>query len=126
MADKSNKKLIEEIGNMTVFELSELVKELEETFDVSAAPIAAAVPASVSAEGAAAEEKTEFKVSLQEAGDKKVAVIKAVKQMTGWGLGEAKKAVEDTPSVIVEGVAKEKAEEVRKALEEAGAKVAIS
>ena len=126
MAEKSHKKLIEEIGNMTVFELSELVKELEETFEVSATPVVASAPTAAVVAGAPVEEKTEFKVSLQEVGDKKVAVIKAVKQMTGWGLGEAKKAVEDAPSVIVEGATKEKAEEVKKALEEAGAKVALS
>lgn len=126
MAAKSMDKLIEEIGGLSVLELSELVKALEDKFGVSAAmPVAAAAPAAAgSAEPA--EEKTEFKVTLKAAGDKKVAAIKAVKQATGWGLGDAKKAVEGAPSVIVEGVSKEEAEKVKKALEDAGAQVELS
>ena len=116
MAD--TKKFIEEIKNMTVLELSELVKAIEEEFGVSAAaPIAvAAAPAA-----AAAEEKTEFDVVLTSAGGNKVAVIKAVKDATGLGLVEAKAIVDGAPKTIKEGVSKEIAEELVKKLKDAGA-----
>ena len=119
MAD--TKKFIEEIKNMTVLELSELVKAIEEEFGVStAAPIAvAAAPAAGAA--AAAEEKTEFDVVLTSAGGNKVAVIKAVKDATGLGLVEAKAIVDGAPKTIKEGVSKEIAEELVKKLKDAGA-----
>ena len=119
MAD--TKKFIEEIKNMTVLELSELVKAIEEEFGVSAAaPIAvAAAPAAGGA--AAAEEKTEFDVVLTSAGGNKVAVIKAVKDATGLGLVEAKAIVNGAPKTIKEGVSKEIAEELVKKLKDAGA-----
>ena len=119
MAD--TKKFIEEIKNMTVLELSELVKAIEEEFGVSAAaPIAvAAAPAAGAA--AAAEEKTELDVVLTSAGGNKVAVIKAVKDATGLGLGEAKAIVDGAPKTIKEGVSKEIAEELVKKLKDAGA-----
>ena len=119
MAD--TKKFIEKIKNMTVLELSELVKAIEEEFGVSAAaPIAvAAAPAAGGA--AAAEEKTEFDVVLTSAGGNKVAVIKAVKDATGLGLVEAKAIVDGAPKTIKEGVSKEIAEELVKKLKDAGA-----
>lgn len=119
MAD--TKKFIEEIKNMTVLELSELVKAIEEEFGVSAAaPIAvAAAPAAGAA--AASEEKTEFDVVLTSAGGNKVAVIKAVKDATGLGLVEAKAIVDGAPKTIKEGVSKEIAEELVKKLKDAGA-----
>ena len=119
MAD--TKKFIEEIKNMTVLELSELVKAIEEEFGVSAAaPIAvAAAPAAGAA--AAAEEKTEFDVVLTSAGGNKVAVIKAVKDATGLGLVEAKAIVYGAPKTIKERVSKENAEELVKKLKDAGA-----
>lgn len=119
MAD--TKKFIEEIKNMTVLELSELVKAIEEEFGVSAAaPIAvAAAPAAGAA--AAGEEKTEFDVVLTSAGGNKVAVIKAVKDATGLGLVEAKAIVDGAPKTIKEGVSKEIAEELVKKLKDAGA-----
>lgn len=119
MAD--TKKFIEGIKNMTVLELSELVKAIEEEFGVSAAaPIAvAAAPAAGAA--AAAEEKTEFDVVLTSAGGNKVAVIKAVKDATGLGLVEAKAIVDGAPKTIKEGVSKEIAEELVKKLKDAGA-----
>lgn len=119
MAD--TKKFIEEIKNMTVLELSELVKAIEEEFGVSAAaPIAvAAAPAAGGA--ATAEEKTEFDVVLTSAGGNKVAVIKAVKDATGLGLVEAKAIVDGAPKTIKEGVSKEIAEELVKKLKDAGA-----
>ena len=119
MAD--TKKFIEEIKNMTVLELSELVKAIEEEFGVSAAaPIAvAAAPAAGGA--AAAEEKTEFDVVLTSAGGNKVAVIKAVKDATGLGLVEAKAIVDEAPKTIKEGDSKEIAEELVKKLKDAGA-----
>lgn len=123
MAD--TKKFIEEIKNMTVLELSELVKAIEEEFGVSAAaPIAvAAAPAAGGA--AAAEEKTEFDVVLASFGDAKMAVIKAVKDVCGLGLKEAKELVEAAPKAIKEGASKAEAEEIKAKLEEAGAKIEL-
>jgi large subunit ribosomal protein L7/L12 len=119
--------LIEAISNMTVLELSELVSAMEEKFGVSAAaPVAvAAAPAAGGAGGAAAEEKTEFDVVLEETGGEKIKVIKAVREITGLGLKEAKDLVEGAPKPVKEGAAKEEAEEIKKKLEEAGAKVAL-
>lgn len=117
--------VLEYISNLTVLELSELVKEFEEKFGVSAAPVMVAGAAGVAAEGDSAEEKTEFDVVLVEAGDKKINVIKVVRTLTGLGLKEAKDAVEKTPSTLKEGISKEEAEEAKKQLEEAGAKVEL-
>mgnify|MGYP006302454947 FL=1 len=117
-------KLIEAIENMTVLELSELVKELEEKFDVSAsAPVAMA--AAPGAAGGAAEEQTEFDVVLNGPGQKKIKVIKAVREITGLGLKEAKGLVDDAPKAVKEGVSKDEAEEIKSQLEEAGADVEI-
>ena len=119
--------LIEAISNMTVLELSELVSAMEEKFGVSAAaPVAvAAAPAAGGAAAAAAEEKTEFDVVLEEAGAEKIKVIKAVREITGLGLKEAKDLVEGAPKSVKEGAAKGEAEELKKKLEEAGAKVSL-
>ena len=119
--------VIEFISNMTVLELSELVKEMEEKFGVSAAaPVAmmAAGPADSGA-GAAAEEKTEFDVILTSFGDKKIGIIKEVRAITGLGLKEAKTLVESVPAPIKEGIVKEDAEKIKAQLEEAGAQVEI-
>lgn len=115
--------LIEEVKGLSVLELSELVHALEETFGVSAAAAAVAAPAAGAAE--AAEEKTEFDVVLKECGANKIAVIKVVREITGLGLKEAKEAVEGAPKAIQEGVNKEKAEEIKAKLEEAGAAVTL-
>jgi len=112
--------VLEFISGMSVLELSELVKEFEEKFGVSAQPVAVAGAAGGDA-GAAAEEKTEFDVVLTAAGDKKINVIKAVRAITGLGLKEAKEAVESVPSTIKEAADKDAAEEAKKTLEEAGA-----
>lgn len=125
MAEITKQDVVDFIANMTVLELSELVKELEEKFGVSAAaPVAmAAMPAGAAA--APVEEKTEFDVILVEAGDKKINVIKEVRAITGLGLKEAKDLVEGTPAPVKEGIAKEEAEKFKKQLEEAGAKVEL-
>lgn len=111
--------VLEFISNMSVLELSELVKEFEEKFGVSAQATAVAGGPAVAAE--AAEEQTEFTVILTSAGDKKINAIKVVRAITGLGLKEAKTAVEETPSVLKEGVSKEEAEAFKKEIEEAGA-----
>lgn len=115
--------VLEFISNLSVLELSELVKEFEEKFGVSAAPVMVAGAVGGAAE--AAEEKTEFNIVLVDSGDKKINVIKVVRALTGLGLKEAKDAVEGTPSVLKEGVSKEEAEAAKKELEEAGAKVEL-
>ena len=112
------------VEGMTVLELNELVKAFEEKFGVSAAAVAVAGPAGGGA-AAAAEEKTEFTVVLAEAGANKVAVIKAVRELTGLGLKEAKDVVDGAPKAVKEGVDKAAAEEAKKKLEEAGAKVEV-
>ncbi len=119
--------VIEYISNLSVLELSELVKEFEEKFGVSAQPtvVAGAVAAGGDAGGAAAEEKTEFDVVLTDPGAKKINAIKVVRAVTGLGLKEAKEAVESCPTTIKEGISKEEAEEIKKQFEEAGAKVEI-
>lgn len=119
----TNDQLIEHISNMSVLDMANLVKELEEKFGVSAAPVA--VAGGAVADGGAAEEKTEFDVVLAEAGDKKINVIKEVRAITGLGLKEAKEIVEGAPKKIKEGVSKEEAEEMKKKLEAAGAKVEL-
>ncbi|MGG7048731.1 MULTISPECIES: 50S ribosomal protein L7/L12 [unclassified Campylobacter] len=116
--------VLEFISNLSVLELSELVKEFEEKFGVSAAPVM--VAGAVAGGGAdAVEEKTEFNIVLLDGGDKKINVIKVVRALTGLGLKEAKDAVEQTPSVLKEGVSKDEAEAAKKELEEAGAKVEL-
>jgi len=115
--------VLEYISGLSVLELSELVKEFEEKFGVSAQPVAVAGVAGAGAE--AAEEKTEFDVVLTDAGAKKIGVIKAVRALTGLGLKEAKEACESLPSTIKEGVDKDTAEEAKAALEEAGATVEV-
>ena len=128
MAEVTKEQVVEFISNMSVLELSEMVKELEEKFGVSAAAAAvAAAPAAVGAPGgeAAAEEKTEFDVILTSFGDKKINVIKEVRGITGLGLKEAKEFVESCPKAVKEGVSTEEAEEIKKKLEEAGASAEI-
>ena len=117
--------VLEFISNLSVLELSELVKEFEEKFGVRAAPVMVAGGAVAGGAADAAEEKTEFNVVLVDGGDKKINVIKVVRALTGLGLKEAKDAVEQTPSVIKEGVSKDEAEAAKKELEEAGAKVEL-
>lgn len=113
--------IMDAIGAMSVLELSELIKEMEEKFGVSAAaPVAAAAP-SAAGDAPAAEEKTQFNLVLTSFGDNKVAVIKAVRQITGLGLKEAKDLVEGAPRPVKEGVAKSDAEEAAKLLQDAGA-----
>lgn len=127
MADVTKQDVIDFIANMTVLELSEMVKELEEKFGVSAAaPVAmmAAGPGG-DAGAAAAEEKTEFDVVLIAPGDKKIGVIKEVRAITGLGLKEAKALVDEAPKPVKEGVAKEEAEQIKTQLEEAGAQVEL-
>ena len=112
----TREEIIEALKEMSLLEASELVKDIEETFGVSAAaPVG----------GAAAEEKTDFDVVLEGFGDNKIAVIKVVREITGLGLKEAKEAVEGAPKAIQEGVAKDKAEEIKAKLEEAGAAVTL-
>ena len=128
MAEVTKEQVVEFISNMSVLELSEMVKELEEKFGVSAAAAAvAAAPASGGAAGgeAASEEKTEFDVILTSFGDKKINVIKEVRAITGLGLKEAKEFVESCPKAVKEGVSTEEAEEIKKKLEEAGASAEI-
>ncbi|EAI6324530.1 50S ribosomal protein L7/L12 [Campylobacter jejuni] len=121
----SKEDVLEYISNLSVLELSELVKEFEEKFGVSAAPVMVAGGAAAGGAAAAAEEKTEFDIVLTNGGAKKIEVIKIVRALTGLGLKEAKDAVEQTPSTLKEGVAKAEAEEAKKQLEEAGAKVEL-
>lgn len=123
MASEKINALIEEVKGLTVLELSELVHALEEEFGVSAAAMVA--PAAGGAAAPAAEEKTEFDVVLAEVGAEKIKVIKAVREITGLGLAEAKAAVEAAPKAIKEGVSKDEAEELKKKLEEVGAKVEL-
>lgn len=119
--------ILEAIKGMSVLELADLVKELQDEFGISAAPVAAA-PAAAPAAGAPAveeEEKTEFNVVLQEIGDNKINVIKAVREVTTLGLREAKELVESAPKAVREAVAKDEAGQVKEKLEAAGAKVAL-
>ena len=120
----TREEIIEALKEMSLLEASELVKDIEETFGVSAAaPVA--VAAAPAAGAAAAEEKTEFDVVLAEVGAEKIKVIKVVREITGLGLKEAKEVVENAPKAIQEGVAKDKAEEIKAKLEEAGAAVTL-
>jgi len=126
MADITKDDVINFIANMTVLELSEMVKEMEEKFGVSAAaPVAVAAAGPAAAGGEQAEEKTEFDVILIGFGDKKIQVIKEVRAITNLGLKEAKTLVESTPVPVKEGVTKDEAEKIQKQLEEAGAQVDI-
>ena len=113
------------IDSMTVLEMSEFVKELEEKYGVTAAAPAVAIAAPADGGGAVAEEKTEFDVVLTAAGDKKIQVIKEVRTITGLGLKDAKDLVESAPKAIKEGVKKEEAEEIKKKVEEAGGTVEV-
>jgi large subunit ribosomal protein L7/L12 len=127
MADVTKDQVVEFLENMTVLELADLVKELEEKFGVSAAaPVAVAAAAAPAAGGeAAAEEKSEFDVVLTGAGDKKINVIKVVRAVTGLGLKEAKDLVDGAPQTVKEALPKEEADELKKQLEEAGASVEL-
>ncbi len=127
MAKVTKEQVVEFIESMSVLELAELVKELEEKFGVSAAaPVAvAAGPVAAAGEAAAAEEKDEFDVVLAAAGDKKINVIKVVRAVTGLGLKEAKEMVDGAPNTVKEGVSKDEAEDLKKQLEEAGATVEL-
>ena len=128
MADINKEDVIEFISNMTVLELSELIKEMEEKFGVSAAApvaMAAAAPGADAGGAAAEEEKTEFDVILVAAGDKKIQVIKEVRAITGLGLKDAKALVDEAPKPVKEGMPKEDAEKMKEQLEGAGAQVEL-
>ena len=127
MADITREQVVDFLSNMPVIQLADLIKTLEDKWGVKAAPVAVAGPA-VAAAGpaaAAAEEKTEFNVELKEAGGNKIAVIKVVREITGLGLKEAKDLVEGAPKVLKEGVSKADADDMKKKLEEAGAKIEL-
>ena len=119
------KKIIEDVKAMTVVELNDLVKAIEEEFGVSAAAMAVAAPAAGGAAAAAEEEKTEFNVVLTDVGANKIAVIKVVREITGLGLAESKAMVDGAPSTVKEAIAKEAAEEMVKKFAEAGAKAEL-
>ena len=124
----TKEEIVEAIKEMSVIDLSDLVKELEDTFGVSAAApvaVAAAAPADEDGAAAAAEEQTEFTVTLKDIGPNKINVIKAVREVTTLGLREAKSLVESAPTAVKEGVAKDAADEVKVKLEEAGATVEV-
>jgi large subunit ribosomal protein L7/L12 len=122
----STEDFVKQIETMTVLDLSNLVKALEDRFGVSAAAAAvAAAPAAGAAPAAVVEEQTEFTVVLEAAGEKKINVIKAVREVTSLGLKEAKDLVEGAPQTVKEGVSKEEAEKIKKAFEDAGAKVTV-
>jgi len=126
MADITKDDVIEFIANMSVLDLSELVKEMEEKFGVSAAaPVAMMAAGPADAGAGAAEEKTEFDVVLTAAGDKKIQVIKEVRAITGLGLKDAKALVDEAPKPVKEGIAKEDAEKIKAQLEEADAQVEL-
>jgi large subunit ribosomal protein L7/L12 len=123
----TKEEVVQFIENMTVLELSQLVKELETKFGVSAAaPVAFATMPGAAAEAPAAEEKTEFSVKLTDSGPQKIQVIKVVRAITGLGLKEAKELVDGAPNMIKEAVSKEEAEEVKKKIEEVGGKVEVA
>ena len=128
MATKSYEKMIEEIGKMSVLELADFVKDLEEKFGVTAArPVAAGAPAVAEQAAPEEEEKSAYKVTLKEGGTEKIKTIKAVRQaVPTLNLSDAKKAVEEVPTVLVESAPKEEAEKIKKDLEAAGAKVELS
>ena len=124
MANMNTEQMVEELSSWTVMEVANLVKELEEKWGVSAAPAAVAV-AGPAAAVEAAEEQTEFDVELTEAGGKKINVIKAIREITQLGVADAKALVEAAPKVVKEAVSKDEADEIKKKLEEAGAKVTV-
>jgi len=126
MANMNVEQMVEELSSWSVMDVANLVKALEEKWGVSAAPVAVAGAAPAAGGAAeAAEEQTEFDVELTEAGAKKINVIKAVREITALGLADAKNLVESAPKVVKEGVSKEEADEMKKKLEEAGAKVTV-
>ena len=125
MAKLSNDEIIAAFKEMTLIELSDFVKLFEETFDVEAAAPAAVAVAAPAADAPAAEEKDEFEVVLESAGDKKIAVVKVVKNLAGLGLKEAKDLVDGAPSTIFENAKKEDAEKAKAEIEEAGGKVTL-
>ena len=125
MADISKEQVVEFIENMTVLEMSEFVKELEEKFGVSAAAPVAVAAGPAAGAGEAAEKKTEFDIVMSSTGDKKINVIKVVRAITGLGLKEAKDLVDGAPNAVKEGVSKDEAEDIKKQLEEAGAGVEL-
>ena len=127
MAKLSTEELLEQFKELTLIELSEFVKAFEETFEVSAAaPVAVAAAPAAGGAAEEVEEKDEFDVVLESVGDKKIQVIKVVRELTGLGLGEAKALVDNAPSPIKEKVGKDDAEAAKKALEEAGATVEVA
>ena len=125
MASEKSLQILETIKSLTILELADLVKAVEEEFGVSAAAPVGVVAAGAAAPAAAAEEKTEFDVVLKSFGAKKLDVIKAVREITGLGLKEAKEMVEGAPKTVKEGVSKDEAESIKKSLEEAGAEVEV-
>ena len=125
MASEKITNILEEIKSLTIIELADLVKAVEDEFGVSAAAPVGVVAAGAAAPAAAAEEKTEFDVVLKSFGAKKLDVIKAVREITGLGLKEAKEMVEGAPKAVKEGVSKDEAESIKKSLEEAGAEVEV-
>jgi large subunit ribosomal protein L7/L12 len=125
MASMTQEQMVQELSAWTVAEVAGLVKLLETTWGVSAAPVAAAAAGAPAAAAAPVEEKTEFTVELTSAGEKKVQVIKVVREVTNLGLADAKKLVEEAPKAVKEGIAKAEADEIKKKLEEAGAQVTL-
>ena len=126
MADINREQIVDYLSNLPVIDLAGLIKTLEDKWGVKAAPVTVAGPAVAAAPAAAAaEEKTEFNVELKEAGGNKIAVIKVVREITGLGLKEAKDLVEGAPKMLKEGVSKADADDMKKKLEEAGAKVEL-
>jgi large subunit ribosomal protein L7/L12 len=125
MADISKEQVVDYLSNLPVIQIAELVKELEDKWGVSAAPVAVAAAGGGGGQTEAAEEKTEFDVILADAGASKINVIKAVREITALGLKEAKDLVEGAPKAIKEAVSKEEAEDIKKKLEGAGAKVEV-
>ena len=125
MANMNQEQMVTELSAWTVMEVAGLIKALEDKWGVSAAPVAMAGGAAAAAPAAVVEEKTEFDVELTGAGDKKINVIKAVREITNLGLADAKALVEGAPKMIKEGVTKDEADSIKKKLEEAGATVAV-
>lgn len=121
----SKEDILDAISNMTVMDVVDLIKQMEDKFGVSAASVAMAAPAAAGGGAAAAEEKTEFNVVLAKVGENKINVIKVVREITGLGLKEAKDLVEGAPKAVKEGIDKKSADELKKKLEEAGATVEI-
>ncbi len=126
MADKSIEQLVEKIGSLSLLEAAELVKELKDKFGIGDMPMMSAAPAAAAPAAEKPAEKAEYKVTLKDGGPKKIDVIKAVKKATNWGLTEAKKAVEEAPSVLAEAMPKADADKLKKELEAAGATVELS